>query len=184
MLVLPPVNDGNPASFNRSPYLVSLQSLVDRFATSPQRCSVLAGFLRFRRELHDAGLKTGFQWLDGSFVENVESLEGRPPRDLDVVTFVEGGVTDFASVASSTLLSPAWVKSRFHVDHYWVNPTRSGRDLVRLSTYWYSVWSHRQDGQWKGFLQVDLCPVDDVAADNMLRYALAELDSGSRSFPT
>lgn len=32
----------------------------------------------------------GFQWLDSSFLENIEAAESRPPRDLDVLTFYEG----------------------------------------------------------------------------------------------
>ena len=37
--------------------------------------------------------------------------------------------------------------------------------LVRQSTYWYSLWSHRRNGQWKGFLQIDLSPADDLIAE-------------------
>jgi hypothetical protein len=32
-------------------------------------------------------LNQGFQWLDGSFAEQIELLEGRPPKDIDVVSF-------------------------------------------------------------------------------------------------
>ena len=49
--------------------------------------AILDGFLRFRELLTQAGFVSGFQWVDGSFLENVEMLENRPPNDLDVVTF-------------------------------------------------------------------------------------------------
>jgi hypothetical protein len=30
--------------------------------------------------------------------------------------------------------------------------------------YWYSMWSHRRDGMWKGFVQIDLSPSEDTPA--------------------
>ncbi|WP_426763559.1 DUF6932 family protein [Hafnia paralvei] len=33
------------------------------------------------------GLAEGFQWVDGSFTENVELIERRTPNDVDVVIF-------------------------------------------------------------------------------------------------
>lgn len=88
--VLPPIRPGQAGhSPDRSPYSVDLSVFIDRFATSPQRITILDGLLRFRAELHSKGIVSGFQWLDGSFLEAVETLESRPPRDVDVVTFFE-----------------------------------------------------------------------------------------------
>ncbi len=87
--VLPPIRPNAPGSSpDRSPYVVDLAVLVDRFATSTERMAILDGLLRFRAALHAAGITSGFQWLDGSFLEQVEALEGRAPRDIDVVTFL------------------------------------------------------------------------------------------------
>jgi hypothetical protein len=36
--------------------------------------------------------------------------------------------------------------------------------LVAQSSYWYSMWSHRRNQAWKGFLQIDLAPSQDVEA--------------------
>lgn len=36
--------------------------------------------------------------------------------------------------------------------------------LTRHSAYWYSVWSHRRNQLWKGFVQVDLAPGEDTFA--------------------
>ena len=42
---------------------------------------LLQGFLNYRKKLHELGLVQGVQWLDGSFVENIEVLESRAPND-------------------------------------------------------------------------------------------------------
>ena len=39
---------------------------------------------------------------------------------------------------------------------------------VKIITYWYSMWSHRRDGLWKGFVQVDLNPLQDADARAIL----------------
>jgi hypothetical protein len=118
------------------------------------------------------GLTSGFQWFDGSFLENIEVMESRDPKDLDVVTFYSppAGMTQ----ADLRLRDPdvfpltggerATFKSAFFVDPYWVDLGTPATRLVRLSTYWYSMWSHRRDLSWKGYLQVDLDPGDDAHA--------------------
>ena len=85
--ILPPINPQSPTSVDRSPYDVSLTDLIIRFSTSPERCRILDGLLRYREALHGVGLVHGFQWLDGSFLEHIELLENRAPHDIDVVTF-------------------------------------------------------------------------------------------------
>jgi hypothetical protein len=39
---------------------------------------------------------------------------------------------------------------------------------VKQISYWYSMWSHRRDGTWKGFLQIDLAPNADAEAKQFL----------------
>jgi hypothetical protein len=85
--LIPPIDTTRPTSRERSPYFVSLSDFVLRFGTSADRRRILDGFLRYRARLHAAGLVKGFQWLDGSFLENVERIESRPPKDLDVVRY-------------------------------------------------------------------------------------------------
>jgi hypothetical protein len=46
---------------------------------------------------------------------------------------------------------------------------------VRWISYWYSMWSHRRDGLWKGFVQVDLDSAQDPAAFQLLTQAQADL---------
>ncbi len=86
--VVPPVRPGAQGhSPDRSPYIVSLPQIVERFATSPQRIRILRGFMAYRTELKARSISSGFQWLDGSFLEDKESLLGESPNDVDVVTF-------------------------------------------------------------------------------------------------
>jgi hypothetical protein len=59
------------------------------------------------------------------------------------------------------------LKDRLHVDAYLQQLDPSGpvaavnERLVNRAAYWYSMWSHRRDFSWKGFLQVDLAPTED-----------------------
>lgn len=176
--VLPPNDPVDPTSANRSPYIVSLADLALHFGTTTKRKAILIGLLDFRAALHAAGLGNGFQWVDGSFIENIETIESRAPADIDVVTFfhLPQGQTQrsFAS-AHPDLFDHADTKNRFHADAYFVplddNPPAY---LVERSAYWYSLWSHRRNGQWKGYLQIDLSATDDATARAELRKAAVE----------
>lgn len=162
----------------RSPYGVSLVEVVQRFSTSPQRIEILRGFLGYRAALHLAGLTQGFQWLDGSFLEDKERMRGEDPGDIDVATFFH-----LATGANQTLLvtnDPLTFgpdgqvrKAHYHVDAFLIaleiSPTRTPERLVASSHYWYGVFSHsRRDFLWKGFLQVDLSSGDDAGANALL----------------
>ena len=112
--VLPPVRPGTDGSAaDRSPYRVSLHQLVTMFAISPERATILRGFLDYRAALHAAGIIVGFQWVDGSFVENIEALEGQHPNDMDVVTFCGS-----AAEGCDHLFESAAMKEVFHIDAY------------------------------------------------------------------
>ena len=174
--VLPPIRPSAPGSSpDRSPYVVDLAVLFDRFATSPERMAILDGLLRFRADLHAAGITSGFQGLDGSFLEQVEALEGRAPRDMDVVTFLDlpQGL-DQRSLAQrqGVLFDQKHVKATYAMDAYFAvlgQPTDQWQ--VKNIAYWYSLWSHRRDGLWKGFVQVDLDPSQDSDARAILNLA-------------
>ena len=163
--LLPPVDvNSQPMSEARSPYPVSLKDVVTRFATSQERNRILDGLLSYRAALHALGLVEGFQWLDGSFTEDVETLQQRAPNDIDVVSFVQtpSGFCPSREVLQA-LISPA-TKARFKVDAYFVDMNLPPAQLAILSVYWYSLWAHRRSHVWKGFLQIDLAPVEDPAA--------------------
>lgn len=166
--VLPPVNESAPTSRTRSPYEVTLDDLVGHFNGTPERKAILAGLLDFRAALHRVGIVRGFQWLDGSFVENVEALEERPPRDIDVVTFFHapsGETQESLAERHPVLFNKRETKTRYLVDAYFVQMDAGDpMVLVSHSTYWYSLWAHRRSGEWKGYLRIDLAPAKDPAA--------------------
>ncbi len=171
--VLPPIWPGEDGqSPNRSPYLVKLTEVIEHFSITPERIAILDGFLNYRAALHQANIVKGFQWLDGSFLENVEVLESRAPKDVDVVTFfhLPNDQTQISLLSQDArLFDPALAKQAFAVDAYPFvlgNPTENRH--VKEISYWYSMWSHRRDGTWKGFLQIDLAPNADAEAKQFL----------------
>lgn len=175
--VLPPVNSVQATSAERSPYQVKLLDVVMRFSTSPERCKILKGFLEYRSALHGMGIQQGFQWLDGSFSEHVEWLEQRAPRDIDVVSFIHVPTSFAPSAADWDVLDHDSAKTTFLVDSYFVEMNLLAPDnLIRQSTYWYSMWSHRRNQDWKGYLQLDLAPAEDAAASAWLN---AQMRGGS-----
>lgn len=172
--VLPPIDDSDPVSFARSPYPVSLVEFVRRFSTSWKRCTILQGYLLYRSELQAAGVLDGFQWIDGSFLENIEALEQRSPSDVDVVTFFTDPTGQISAAVPPNLGDHDWVKANRHVDSYFVEMSQLPPEmLIEQSTYWYSMWSHRRNKTWKGYLHVDLAPAEDAAANQELTNRIA-----------
>jgi hypothetical protein len=177
--LLPPIDAAAPTSANRAPYAVTLSNFVLRFSTSPQRIEILTGFLNYRAALHAAGLTSGFQWVNGSFMEHVEICprQNRPPNDIDVVTFYHllSGATQATVAASASELFPSTktehdaLKNKYKVDAYPISLASNSEQLVDRSAYWYGVWGHQRDTfKWKGFLQLDLAPAEDAAAKALL----------------
>jgi hypothetical protein len=162
--LLPPVDPIDPASPERSPYRVALLDVVARFATSPQRRQILRGWLSYRAALHGMGLTGGFQWLDGSFLEQVEMRENRSPKDMDVVTFLNVPEGFAPSPRQIAVLDNEAAKRAYRIDGYFVELNLPNDQLVRRSAYWYSLWSHRRDHAWKGYLEADLNPAADQQA--------------------
>jgi hypothetical protein len=131
--------------------------------------------------LHALGFRDGFQWLDGSFCEQ---LRRREPSDLDVATFfVPPPAVDLGAIAERHphLFLPALSKERYLCDAYFVALHVGGLAEPRTVSYWYSLFSHRRhDLTWKGILEVPLDPVDDAAAAEALNLASGALSpSGS-----
>ncbi len=141
---------------------------MERFATPTERIRILQGLLSYRAALEARGISSGFQGLDGSFLEHKEAIQAAAPNDVDVVTFFPlPPSVDQAGFAD--LFDPAQTKVTFHGDAY---PFVLGRSLgaaeVRRISYWHSMWSHRRNGLWKGFVQVDISPEEDQIAEALL----------------
>lgn len=172
--VLPPFEGALMASAHSSPYPVTASELVQRFAFNPARCIILDGLLRYRAELRQLGFVRGFQWLDGSFVEDVEAREDRAPNDIDVVTFAHPpaglGKEQINQMLGSRvdLFVQERCKEGIHCDTSIVNLTTSPEWLVTQTRYWYGLYSHRRgDALWKGMLQLPL-DSDDAVGRAML----------------
>lgn len=166
-LVLPP-HLGDPTQRTHlSPYPCTTLDLCERFGTTPERKRILGRFLDFRERLQNEGLFTGFQWLDGSFLEDVEVRDGRPPRDLDLVTVYWGYdrafqvalVQKFPEFARRALS-----KARYSLDHYVLDAGCTTELTIDQTRYWISLFSHNRSGVWKGMLRIELNTPDEDAA--------------------
>ncbi|HMD16781.1 MAG TPA: hypothetical protein VKH18_08945 [Terriglobales bacterium] len=168
--VLPPYVGSTPADVGgMSPYVVTIDQLIARFNTSPERKAILNGFLSFRQSLRSLGL-SGWQWVDGSFLESVEDNESRPPRDIDILTFfarpasIPGGDWNAFVAANSGVFNPAQAKASFRCDAYFVDTTFGPYFVVRQTGYWFGLFSHQRITEaWKGLLEISL-PLTDVDA--------------------
>lgn len=177
--VLPPFIGGDATGelqLPRSPYPATMLSLVERFATSQERADILRGLMALRAGLRAAGLTDGLQWIDGSFVEDCESVKGRPPGDVDVVNLLRrpNGLSDdrdwwaFLN-ANLHLVDPAQTKAAFKCDAYFIDLDLTDRvSMVGQAAYWFGLFSHQRESfRWKGMVQLELME-DDAAAQAAL----------------
>lgn len=157
----------------RSPYPASSEDLVQTFCTSPERAVILRGLFDFRASLRAEGFSEGFQWIDGSFVENCEAFRGRPPADVDVVSAlrrpdaVRGDAewVDFVTPKVPTLFNSQWVKANFHCDSYFMDLDSDPISVAEQSAYWIGLFSHQRDTfRWKGMVQIDFSHAADDGA--------------------
>lgn len=178
-LVLPP-HLGNPAASaaDLSPYPATMVELCTHFGTSNERKAILKGLLDLRATLRGHGMVEGFQWIGGSFVEQVEVLRSRPPEDVDVVTYFWHHDPDFSSNMASAFpdfINRAKIKADYHVDHMPVDAGYSPEVTIENTRYWCGLFSHTRTGVWKGMLRVELdTPAEDADA-------LALLSAGSNA---
>ena len=159
---------GDPTSSLRSPYEVGFEDFAKSFCTTPERAEILIGLLDLRSELSKFGVSDGFQLIDGSYLEDVERLRGRPPSDIDLVTFARkmealaGQNADLATLLSSTKDE---LKNQFKCDHFWVDLDSDDEVLVSDAMYWFSLFSHQRDTfKPKGMAKIPLALNEDPQA--------------------
>jgi hypothetical protein len=153
-----------------SPYVVSAFEVVSTFRGSNERAKILDGWLRHRAQLRSLGFQRGFQWLNGSFLEDKE------PRDLDIVTFVyrpamvTAGQLSALLQANRALFDHDQLKQSYLLDAFFIDLNGSPETIVNVSRYYFGLFSHRREDElWKGMLQVSLDnPADDGAARTAL----------------
>ncbi len=165
---LPPFLKDDPTQRNRvSPYRATPAELIKRYATSPHRIRILQGLLDYRAELRRVGLSDGYQWIDGSFVEERPSRE---PDDLDLVTVAS--LPPSVAQQDERLFDARETRKQFLCDSYFVDLRASSRtDAIADAIYYFGLFSHRRrTQQWKGLVQIDLITPDaDASAREHIR---------------
>ena len=170
--IVPPFIGNGPGDHSAlmSPYEADASEVVARFGTSDKRREILGKWLDYRQALRDIGLQSGFQWLDGSFLEEKE------PKDLDLVSFVykpsklDTPEAVQAFIAENiSLLDRDLVKANYRLDAFLLELDGSPEALVDSSRYYLQLFSHqRSTFLWKGMVQVSLDAVQDAAAKEQL----------------
>jgi hypothetical protein len=167
--VLPPYLGEEPGERAlMSPYDTSMLEVVQRFGTSLERVAILRGLLSYRQAMRSVGVVDGHQWLDGSFVEDVEAIRNRPPADIDIVTFArvpgDNNTKLKTAIANPALFVPQRAKAEYKCDAYFVDLDKKAEFLVDDTRYWFGLFSHqRETSLWKGMLKVTM-QSDDIGA--------------------
>jgi len=174
--LLPPVNGGDDTNPDRSPYFCTMTELCSALGTSNHRKALLRNLIGYRALIASDDFVNGLQFVDGSFVESIETIEGRQPNDIDVFSILEPPAKYVSSPVlwqsqgslfwQTEIIDNAKNKARFLVDCYalMLDIGNLG-SFLKQSLYWYSLFSHkRTNHEWKGFVVVPLNAQDDNAA--------------------
>jgi hypothetical protein len=165
---LPPFLGTDATTPSRSPYDATMSELVVALGTTPTRQNLMFGLLKYRELLDAFGYTHGFQFIDGSFVENVEAREARDPGDIDVFSFLMQPAQYVGNVAlwqstgfpqwGAEVVNQTLNKQRYHLDAYGMIVDQGGPlDMMNATIYWYSLFSHKKVAQdWKGFVRIPL----------------------------
>jgi hypothetical protein len=169
--VLPPYLDDPREIAGISPYRCTVLELVERYRTSTVREKLLRGLLELRERLRERDVD-GFQWIGGSFVEDIEAQENRPPNDIDVVTFVALPRTvaefDIVRKQDAVLFDNLKLKNLLGVEHFYVLFGSRGELIVELTNYYTQLFGHRRDDVRKGLVRLELIDSTDAAARELL----------------
>ena len=155
--VLPPYI-GNPTrSNNVSPFCCSSLEFCKRFNTSSTRIKLLKHYLQFRAKLNEFQI-SGFQWIFGSFTENVETSRNKDPEDIDVVTFYDVDVNNFEIIKNNfpEFIYRNQAKNKYKIDSLLVNLNYPPKDIVSHTAFWMNFFSHTRHNVWKGGLLIEL----------------------------
>ncbi|MGB4344076.1 MAG: hypothetical protein WBJ03_10720 [Moraxellaceae bacterium] len=172
--VLPPfVPEGTPQDPAAvAPYRADLMEVAQRYSTSAPRREILQGLVAYRAALRAVGIDVGFQWVDGSFVEDCEAIRGRAPSDVDVITFSvrPQELSDpelWIQFINSRpdLFDPETTKKLYKCDAYFVDLRAHPIHIVNQTRYWFGLFSHQRDTfLWKGMIEIPLASEDGAVA--------------------
>jgi hypothetical protein len=179
---LPPFIENSPTiRAKRSPFRATIFEVIDRFCVSRERAELLKGLNAYRKHLFGGGFLTGDQWIDGSFVEDVEKLRGRPPGDIDVVTLfnrplkyqIDAAAWDVAYEAfiHSNYFSTKRMKPIYRCDTWSIDLNASPTSLVRDTMYWGGLFSDiKKSTEKKGIVSIPLPtdPMEFSAVNSMI----------------
>lgn len=146
--------------------------LVARFRTNDPRKALLRGLIAYRQHILSDGYDQGFQFINGSFVEDVEAIRGRPPGDIDVMSFLVrpqkyvGDQSAWETVGKQFWLTEvrgrAANRARFSLDTFAALLDEAN---YRNFTYWHGLFSEqKRTFAPKGYIVINLDPVADRAA--------------------
>lgn len=172
--VLPPYVGNPTVRTDLSPYPTDTLKLCKHFATSKERIVILKGYLAFRDKMNSIGITTGFQWLDGSFMENIEASEQRAPKDLDLITFFSGLTPSLQQNIFTNFIEfidPLQSKNVYELDHYPIDYgwTAKPEAIIENTRYWLQLFTHNRLSVWKGMLRIELnTPAIDKEANEYL----------------
>jgi hypothetical protein len=176
--VLPP-HQGNPADrVSTSPYQATTLELCVKFSKTPARRAILKGYLGLRTLLHHLQITNGFQWVDGTFLEDGRHPKQKSPDHIQVVTFCHPSPLfaepEFSDLVE-TLTSRKATRTQFQVDHMPVLLSWPTETVIDHTRHWCGLLSHqRETGVWKGLLRIDL---NTIADDTAALQHLASLES-------
>ena len=168
-----PAFTGDPKqALSHPPYLVSLTDFVRRFGSTDRRRDILGGFLDYRAALHNAGLVSGFQWVNGSFIANTAQTGNREPNDIDVVTFYhlpDGSTQESLYAEFHPVFDNGAVLERYSTDTSAIClDSENMFYLLKVAAFWHTIWSHTKHGRRKGYVALSLSNDMDPAAGIIL----------------
>ncbi len=180
--LLPPFMGEDAATADRSPYQTTMPELVAAMGTSQHRRGLIRKLIAYRTLLLGDGYIKGVQFIDGSFVENIELIRNRPPQDIDVFSILHippkylNNIHDWITIGlqfwADEVVHRDKNKDRFSLDTYGIVFEECIGDPMRLinnTNYWYGLFSHqRETFAWKGFACLALDPDGDQNALDML----------------
>lgn len=169
--LLPPFLGASPtSSLAVSPYQTTLAEFCQRYSHTAPRKAILHGLLDLRQVFISNNL-FGFQWIAGSFVDDIENLAGRAPNDVDVVTFYTppSGPARLSVAPIVAGTEHPHCKAAFKVDHYTIPLDGQPPAIVDGARFWYALFSHTRLSEWKGLVRLSL---DSSAGDAAARAIL------------